>query len=329
MATQRKKKGLRSAIRSFFLLLPPVVLVLLILVYIAFHIKQEQFIITDEIRAQAPGQFLLLEEGNVHYRLQGPESAPLIVFIHGGGVTGEEVWKKNIPFFLEKGYRVLSYDLYGRGYSDRPRVAHNPELFLTQTEQLLEGLNIDQSFHLVALSMGAMIALDYSYAHPSKVKKVVLIDPAAAGTYEINPLLRIPLISNFLMTVAWYPKAIENQRKEFVSDEKFNTYAQRLAYFMNFKGYKRSNYSTWKNMLNKSKLHLVEAIPPSRLLLIYGDKDPYFRNGQKESFKSRLPSMKTAKIQNAGHMPNYEQPEEVNQLIFDFLEPEKKASNPL
>lgn len=317
--TTTKNRDLKSIIKSAFLFVTPSLLIVLIIVYLAFNVQQEQSRLTDQIRAQAPGKFLLLDDGYVHYRLQGPDSAPLVVFIHGGGVTGEEVWKKNIPYFLDNGYRVLSYDLYGRGYSDRPVVKNNPELFLSQTEELLEKLNIRKPFYMVALSMGAMIALDYVYAHPSMVKKLVLIDPAAAGNYKMNPLLRVPLISDFLMTVHWYPKAIENQRKEFVSDEKFDEYAQRLAYFMDFKGYKMTNYSTWRHMLSKSKLHLVEAVPPSSLLLIYGDDDPYFREGQKESFIARLPSMHVAEVEDAGHMPNYEQPDEVNQLVYNFI----------
>lgn len=327
MAENKKKKDIKSILKSFFLLITPTVLVLLIVVFLAFNVRQERKHLTDEIRANAPGKFLLLGEGKVHYRLEGEGSAPLIVFVHGGGVTGEEVWKENIPFFLENGYQVLSYDLYGRGYSDRPHTVHNPELFLKQLEQLLEKLDINKPFYLVALSMGGMIALDYAYAHPRRVKKLVLIDPATAGNYEIHPLLKFPIISDFLMTVLWYPKAIENQRKEFVSNKKFNTYSKRLAYFMDFKGYKQSNYSTWKNMLNKSKLHLVEGIPPSSLLLIYGDNDPYFREGQKDSFKARLPSLEIAKIQDAGHMPNYEKPDEVNRLIHGFFTEHVRAHN--
>lgn len=319
MATPQKTRDVKGILRSSFLILPSSVLIILIVVYLAFNMRQERTRLTGDIQAQAPGRFLLLEEGNVHYRLQGPESAPLVVLVHGGGVTGQEVWKKNIPYLLDQGYQVLAYDLYGRGYSDRPRVKHNPELFLTQLEQLLEKLQIDKPFHLVALSMGAMIALDYIYKHPNMVRKIILIDPAAAGTYELHPFLQVPVISDFIMTVAWYPRAIENQRKEFVNNEKFETYAERLSYFMDFKGYKHSNYSTWRHMLNKSKLHLVEAIPPSRLLLIYGANDPYFREGQRESFQARLPSMQTARINDAGHMPNYEKPEEVNDLIHRFL----------
>lgn len=35
------------------------------------------------------------------------------------------------------GYRILTYDLYGRGYSDRPSGKQNREFFLQQLDDLL------------------------------------------------------------------------------------------------------------------------------------------------------------------------------------------------
>ena len=292
-----------------------------------FERQQETSQLTDDVRATAPGNFVMLEKGLVHYRLDGPEVAETIVFIHGGGITGSEVWDKNVSFFLDNGYKTLAYDLYGRGYSDRPSSKHSPELFLRQLVQLLDTLQINEKVNVVALSMGAIVALDFAHLYPHRVRKVVLIDPAAAGNYKPNALLTVPVLSEFLLTTYWYPRAVENQRKEFVNQELFQTYSRRLRYFMDFEGYKRTNYSTWMNMLNQDKVELVSKLPSGSLMLIYGESDPYFNEKQNERYQSHRPAMEIVKVEASGHMPNMEQPGLVNRAIYTFLQQEAKEEH--
>ncbi len=296
------------------------VLVLATAWYFLLDRQQEAIQLTDEIRQTAPGQFAELEHGWVHYQLRGPDSATLIVLIHGGGITGMEVWQKNVDYFLSLGYRVLAFDLYGRGYSSRPYLAHTPCMFHDQLAGLLAKLKITEPFHLVALSMGAMVALDFQKNHTRLVQKMVLIDPAASGTYQASPLLRVPVLSDFIMTVYWYPRAVEKQRKEFVDQEQFEVYASRLRHFMAFEGYKHTNHSTWMHMLNQNKMELVANMPPASLLVIAGAEDPFFRQSQLELYRSKLAGVNIVQIEQSGHMPQYERPDKVNQLIATFLQ---------
>lgn len=287
-------------------------------VYLFYNSQQETRSLTSETRRDAPGQFVRLQDGLVHYRLHGNPSDPLIVFIHGGGITGEEVWSRNTSYFLDNQYRVLTYDLFGRGYSDRT-ATQTTGLLQRQLDNLLDTLQLDSTFHIVALSMGAVVALDYIQRYPERVRKLTLIDPAASGDFKLNPALKVPVMSDFLLATYWCPRAVENQRKEFVNKQLFNDYAQRLRYFMNFEGYKATNYATWTNILNQNRIPAISEIDPDDLLIIYGADDPYFREGQRKLYYSEMEKVQFAEIQNAGHMPNYEQPEKVNMLIDAFL----------
>jgi pimeloyl-ACP methyl ester carboxylesterase len=280
---------------------------------------QERYELTDEVRATAPGKFIKLSQGRVHYLLDGPESSEVIIFVHGGGVTGMEVWRRNLPYFVHKGYRVLAYDLYGRGFSDRPDIVHSPEVFSNQLTELLDSLNLQPPYNIVSMSMGSIIALDYASQHPEKVAKMVVIDPAISGDYRANPLLKVPVISDVLLTAYWYPRAVENQRKEFYDDAVFEGYAERLRFFMGFKGYKQSNYSTWMNMLNQNRMDKMGEVPLSHMLLIYGEEDPYFRESQYQKLQALAPGIQTVKVEWAGHMPHLEKPLEVNHAIHSFF----------
>lgn len=294
----------------------------MLLTGIFFFIKQQQETasLNDITRRAAPGSFIRLQQGTVHYSLSGPDTARLLVLIHGGGCTGMEVWKNNIPYLLSKGYRVLSYDLYGRGYSDKPETVYDLRLYREQLVALLDTLKLRQPFDMIAMSMGAPIGLDYAAGHSDRVKQIILLGPAASGDLHPSKLLKFPVIRDLLMSGYWYPRSVEKQRKEFVNQPLFNSYATRLKYFMNFRGYKRITYSSWTNMLNQSQLYLLEKIPPRKIFLIYGKQDPFFPKEKLSSYTALYPTLEVHEVDSAGHMPHYEQPQEVNELMWKYLE---------
>ncbi len=282
--------------------------------------QQETAELNARTREAAPGSFLQLTDGIVHYRLMGPDTGRLILFVHGGGTTGMEVWKYTAPYFLEKGYRILLYDLYGRGYSDRPRVTYNPALFRRQLEQLIDTLHITASFDMIAMSMGGAIALDYANLHPDRVKRIALLAPAVSGDLRPSKALSVPLLAPLLMTVYWYPRSVENQRKEFVDQPAFDKYAERLSYFMNFDGYKYITLSTWQHMLNQDQLFLLDKIRPDNILLIYGRQDPFFPDENVPRYQKHYPSLLVRTVNGAGHMPHYEQPAVINPQVYQYLQ---------
>lgn len=287
--------------------------------YYLVSYRQETQVINDATRVRAPGQFIKLTHGLTHYVSLGSDNDTPILFIHGGGITGLEVWNNNAPFFLSQGYRVILYDLYGRGFSDRLQQEYTPQVLLDQLEDLIAALAITKPVTLVSMSLGSMIAVEYASLHPDRVNKVVLIDPALTGDYRPHALLKIPVLSEFLMTLYWYPRAVENQRKEFVNQAAFGRYAERLRFFMNFEGYKKMNYSTWMHTLNQNKLPLLATLSPHTCILIYGNRDPYFPVNNVALYLKTYPTLGVREIYDAGHMPHLERAPEVNQIILDFL----------
>jgi len=308
-----------TGFKKWLLLIITGIVVIFTSIFLFIKSGQETAQLNDATRKQAPGNFIQLDQGLVHYKLYGPDTARLLVLIHGGGSSGMEVWQFNIPYLLSKGYRVLAYDLYGRGYSDRPHTTYDLNLYRHQLVQLLDTLQLRQPFDMIAMSMGAAIGLDYAGEHPDRVKHIVLLGPAASGDLQPSKLLYIPVVSDVLMSGYWYPRAVENQRKEFVNQPLFNSYSQRLKYFMNFQGYKRLTLSSWMYMLNQNQLYLLKKISPGKIFLIYGDRDPFFPVEKLNSYTSLYPTLEIRRVANAGHMPHYEQPQEVNEQMWKYL----------
>jgi hypothetical protein len=63
--------------------------------------------------------FAELPYGRTHYYLVGPKDGKPIIFVHGM-TTPPPAIKIFIDTLAAKGFRVLCYDLYGRGYSASP-----------------------------------------------------------------------------------------------------------------------------------------------------------------------------------------------------------------
>src|SRR5258706_1730610 len=117
--------------------------IILVLFGIYHHYDQETASLTDEARKGAGGSFIRLSDGVVHYELAGPERAGTVVLVHGFSVP-YYIWEPTFEALARAGHRVLRYDLYGRGYSDRPRLSYDAETYDLQLLQLLSALKIQE-----------------------------------------------------------------------------------------------------------------------------------------------------------------------------------------
>jgi len=134
----------------------------------------------NRARALAPGQFAELSQGLTHFQWHGPSRGPVIVCVHGLTTPGF-VWLPVAAGLTMLGYRVLTYDLYGRGYSDRPGGRQDAGFFVRQLDDLLVFADAGSNLTLVGYSMGGAIAADYAVAHPERVIRLVLLASSGLG----------------------------------------------------------------------------------------------------------------------------------------------------
>ncbi|KAJ7627938.1 alpha/beta-hydrolase [Mycena polygramma] len=117
----------------------------------------------------------------VRYWLIGPTNGKKIVLIHGIS-TPALAFARIAPILADAGYRVLLYDLYGRGYSDAPQgVAYDAQLYVTQLALLLQHLQWTR-VRLLGFSMGGSISAAFVTAFPALVERDVVLIASAGGT---------------------------------------------------------------------------------------------------------------------------------------------------
>ncbi|WP_226624103.1 alpha/beta fold hydrolase [Alloyangia pacifica] len=143
--------------------------------------------LNDTYRSVAPGQFARLSQGDTHYVLTGPESGELVVCIHGLTAPAA-VFHALARHLVAQGKRVLIYDLYGRGYSARPRALQTPAFFTRQLHELLAALKLEGPMTLLGYSLGAMVAVQFAAEMPERVSRLVLLAPAGIES-ELSPIV--------------------------------------------------------------------------------------------------------------------------------------------
>lgn len=125
--------------------------------------------LTDSERQKKSGSFISLPCGVTHYEIKG-DGEP-VVLVHGYA-TPYYIYDKVFDRLVSEGYKVLRYDLLGRGYSERADAVYNPELFSKQLNELTSALFGDESFLLIGTSMGGSICAKFFSDHPEKSKSL-------------------------------------------------------------------------------------------------------------------------------------------------------------
>ncbi|KAI1455328.1 Alpha/Beta hydrolase protein [Annulohypoxylon moriforme] len=113
----------------------------------------------------------------------GPAGGKKVLFVHGDA-TPSLVFSKIAQGLVDAGYRVMLFDLWGRGYSDTPLdVRHDVRLFATQIPLALASSPLawtghGNSFSIVGFSLGGPISLAFAGAFPASIRSIVLLGPA-------------------------------------------------------------------------------------------------------------------------------------------------------
>ncbi|WP_213807456.1 alpha/beta hydrolase [Granulicella sp. dw_53] len=153
------------------------------------------------IRSGDADHFVHLGLGTMHVREAGPQNGPVVLLVHGG-VIGGYAWRQWQQPLTRAGFRVITPDLLGYGYSDRPKVPYTREFYTRQLTQLLDALKIVQPVHIVGASSGGAIVTAFAVDAPGRVRSVTLIAPAGGGRHSVvSDTLLLPVVGDWIFRV--------------------------------------------------------------------------------------------------------------------------------
>ena len=114
------------------------------------------------------------------YDLAGSAQAPVVVLIHGLGLT-RQTWADHLPA-LSGAFRILTYDLCGHGQSALSDRTPSLTVLADQLRDLMDHLHITRAA-LIGFSLGGMINRRFVRDHPDRVSALVILN----SPHERNP----------------------------------------------------------------------------------------------------------------------------------------------
>ncbi|TRW49535.1 alpha/beta fold hydrolase [Aliidiomarina halalkaliphila] len=306
------------ALRWFgFTIIALLIAVLVFVFYSHFKHFEESYHLNSEHRAKAPGQFVELSQGFTHYHVSGPADGPVVVLIHGFSIPSE-VWGDTDAALAEAGFRVIRYDLYGRGYSDRPEAQYNHQLFVTQLIELLDALGVVEPVQLVGLSMGGAVTMHAAALHPERIKAAALIAPL------YQPLQPPPMperIGHYMISGFYVPGLRESLSADYLRPEQQATMKAAYEAQMRFRGFTRALTSSFYAFTTEDHPARYRATKANGMpvMLIWGTHDNIVPYRQHEGVIEDAHVANFLSVDGAGHTPHLEQPDEVNYALVRFL----------
>ena len=296
------------------------VLVLIISPFMIGDLEVDE--LNDKTRSQLEGQFIQLSDGFVHYELKGPKDAQVVVLIHGNAAPYFS-WDYNVPALVEAGFRVLRYDIYGHGFSDRPKLKkYNRNLYDRQIVELLKALKINKPVHIIGTSQGGSIATYFTAIHPEKVKKLALLSPLF-DSFEGEGMVRLlitPGIGEYFMKV-FGDKSATDPSKVLASTNKIPELTEKLKQQIRFKGKKKAILANMRGDALENNTDYCEKVRDQNrpILLTWGDKDKSISGESMKRLRELIPSIEYYELTDIGHLAHYERPEEINPILIEFL----------
>lgn len=274
-------------------------------------------------RGAAPGRFAKLSQGVTHYQWLGPSRGPIVVAVHGL-TTPSAVWYAIAEGLARLGYRVLVYDLYGRGFSDAPRGAQNASFFTQQLDDLLEHQGLTEDVTLMGYSMGGSIVTAYAATRPNRVRRLILL--ASAGIWLREDRLTewsrtLPFLGDWLHAVIGVRRMRRALRRQLGLTYDIKGIVElQLAEFQS-RGFVRSVLSSRRHMLAEmqEKRHRVigrEGIP---VVAIWGEKDSVIPLRSLGTLTQWNRAVRQEVIPKADHAVAYTHSAQVVRVVADVL----------
>lgn len=238
-----------------------------------------------------------------------------ILFIHGLGSAADR-WMK-IPEELSSDFHSVAIDLPGFGESDKPQINYTIDQFRKTIISFLDKIALNEPTCIVGHSLGGYIASEIAIEHQNNVEQLVLID--SSGHLQ-KPT---PVLEQYL-NAARNPTP-DNVRKAFekmVADPKripaplVDGFIRRINMPNALHAFQSTLQNSATTQIGLDRLEKINAIPT---LILWGVHDKVIPLEHSRFFKDSIADSKLEIIEDAGHAPFAEKPEQVSELLRDFL----------
>ena len=271
-------------------------------------------------------QYLVVHGYRRAFRISG--SGPALLLLHGLACDSS-TWLDVIPT-LSKHFTVIAPDLLGHGESDKPDADYSLGGYANGMRDLLTVLGIDK-VTVVGHSFGGGVAMQFAYQFPDRTERVVLVSTGGLGK-EVTPLIRFLTVPGSSAALAaatfrpWRPLVAGGMRAlsrtpltatrdldevariyESLADPATRRAVQRVtSHVLNWRG-------QFVTMTDRS--YLARLMP---VLVVWGRDDIVIPSKHADFAPTQVSDVHV--LNDAGHFPHKDHPEEFCRLVTTFVE---------
>ena len=273
------------------------------------------------------------QDHQIRYTVAGT-GKPLLL-IHGFGASMGH-WRKNIPVLAANGYQVYAIDLLGFGASAKPSLDYSLDLWQSQIRDFWLA-HINQPTVFIGNSIGALLSLMLVTNYPEMSTGGVLINCAGGLNHrpdELNLPLRLimggftklvssPITGKFIFNRIRQKRRIRNTLYQVYRDRAAVT--DELVEMLYQPSCDPGAQEVFASVLTAPAGKTPQELLPNLqhpLLVLWGEEDPWTPlKGAKiyQDLALNKSNVEFQTIPNAGHCPQDEKPEIVNQHILEWL----------
>ncbi len=255
---------------------------------------------------------------------------PAVVLIHGH--SGDlRMWECQVPALVGARFRAVRYDVRGHGRSLIPPDGYTWENYSADLADLLDRLNVERPItealdvpaaHLLGLSMGGGIALQFALDHPERVLSLTLVDSALPG---------FAYSEDFAASVQQVQTAVRERGVRAAIDELWlqhplfhgvRRFPQRFARVQEIvRGYQGADYRDGATPKGYQQPRLADRLPEitAPALVVAGEEDLEDFRLIARILAENLADALYVEVPGCGHLPPLEVPDRFNEILIGFL----------
>jgi pimeloyl-ACP methyl ester carboxylesterase len=268
---------------------------------------------------------------DVHHKVAGDADDPMVVLLHHfyGSVT---TWRHVQPRLAED-HQVAAFDRPAFGLTERPPRSAWPEGRNPYTRAGSVDITLDLLDHLgseravlVGSSAGGTSALETYARAPERVRALVLLSPAITGDVGPPDALRTVMRTPQLRRIG--PRIVRRFAGEVTAERVTGSWADpSLATPDDVDAYTRPlrvegwDRGYWELFAAESPPQLTDLLPRIEVptLVVSGDRDTVIAPRSNRRTAAAIPGAEYVELDRCGHTPHEECPEQLVEVVGDFL----------
>ncbi|WP_369359443.1 alpha/beta fold hydrolase [Streptomyces sp. cg2] len=240
-----------------------------------------------------------------------------LVLIHGHPFD-RSMWRPQREHFSRAGMRVITPDL--RGYGESPVVPGKTplETFAGDVAALLDHLGVERCV-LGGLSMGGQIVMECYRRFPERIRALLLADTFAAADTAEGRAVRLRTAERLLAEgMDGYAREVLPKMIAPAHVTALPAVAEHVLGMMRNTSPEGAAAALRGRAERRDYTGMLPGISVPTLVVV-GTEDEFTPVADARVIHEAVPGARLRIVQDAGHMPNLERPEEFNAALTEFL----------